>query len=87
MDVSGQLLVSHLLDLPPSADLQVLGTADRQILIFNLSNPTVVHRSLKSPLKWQTRSIACFPTGEGFAVGSIEGRVAIQCVISCHQLS
>ncbi len=35
---------------------------------------------MMSPLKWQTRVISCFPTGTGFAMGSVEGRVAIQCV-------
>lgn len=33
-----------------------------------------------SPLKWQTRVISCFPSGTGFAMGSVEGRVAIQYV-------
>ena len=33
-----------------------------------------------SPLKWQTRVVSCFPAANGFAVGSIEGRVAIQYV-------
>jgi hypothetical protein len=34
-----------------------------------------------SPLKWQTRAIAVFPNADGFALGSIEGRVAIQYVV------
>ncbi len=34
----------------------------------------------QSPLKMQTRSIACFPTATGYAIGSIEGRIGIQCV-------
>lgn len=33
---------------------------------------------MASPLKWQTRVVACFPSANGFAVGSVEGRVAIQ---------
>ena len=37
-------------------------------------------QSLQSPLKWQTRVIACFPAANGYAVGSVEGRVAIQYV-------
>jgi mRNA export factor len=32
---------------------------------------------MPSPLKWQTRKVACFPDGSGFAISSIEGRVAI----------
>ena len=32
----------------------------------------------ESPLKMQTRVITAFPAGDGYAVGSVEGRVAIQ---------
>lgn len=58
--------------------LLVAGTADRQISIINLNNPSTVYKSLLSPLKFQTRSIACFHNGAGYAVSSIEGRVGIQ---------
>jgi hypothetical protein len=61
-------------------NLLVVGTADRQVAIFNLSNPTVIYKSLLSPLKYQTRVVSCFTTGNGFAVGSVEGRCAIQYV-------
>ncbi|TIB70563.1 hypothetical protein E3Q23_04118 [Wallemia mellicola] len=58
--------------------LLVAATAERRIVIINLSQPTTIFRELESPLKWQTRVISCFPSGDGYAVGSIEGRVAIQ---------
>ncbi|GAO48451.1 WD40 repeat-like protein [Saitoella complicata NRRL Y-17804] len=58
--------------------LMVVGTAERHICIVNLSNPTNIYKTLQSPLKWQTRTVACFPNGSGYAVGSIEGRCAIQ---------
>ncbi|MBW0483882.1 hypothetical protein O181_023597 [Austropuccinia psidii MF-1] len=58
--------------------LMVVGTAARKIHIYHLSNPAVEYKSLDSPLKWQTRCIACFNDAQGYAVGSIEGRVAIQ---------
>jgi len=58
--------------------LLVVGTAERHILIVNLTQPTTIFKQMTSPLKWQTRAIACFPAANGFAVGSIEGRVAIQ---------
>lgn len=64
--------------LDTAGNLLVAGTADRHILLFDLNNPTNIFKSINSPLKWQTRSIACFPDSKGFAVGSIEGRVAIQ---------
>jgi mRNA export factor len=35
---------------------------------------------MQSPLKWQTRVVACFPDAKGFAVGSVEGRLGVQCV-------
>jgi mRNA export factor len=59
-------------------NLLVVGTADRQVSIFNLSNPTVIYKTLMSPLKYQTRVVSCFTAGNGFAVSSIEGRCAIQ---------
>lgn len=32
----------------------------------------------ESSLKYQTRSVACFVDGRGYAVGSVEGRVAME---------
>jgi len=63
----------------------VVATAERKFLIYNLENPTVVFKLLDenskpspAPLKYQTRVVSCFTVGDGFAIGSIEGRVAIQ---------
>ncbi|KAL9714273.1 RNA export factor gle2 [Leucoagaricus gongylophorus] len=60
----------------------VVGTAERHIQIFNLNNPTTPYKTMTSPLKWQTRVVSCFTASQnnGFAVGSVEGRVAIQYV-------
>lgn len=60
--------------------LLVVGTADRYINIVNLADPTKFYKTLQSPLKWQTRVVSCFSDASGFAVGSIEGRCAIQYV-------
>lgn len=60
--------------------LLVVGTADRYINIINLDNPNTFYKSMQSPLKWQTRVVSCFTDATGFAVGSIEGRCAIQYV-------
>ncbi|EAU85308.2 polyA+ RNA export [Coprinopsis cinerea okayama7 len=62
--------------------LMVVGTAERRIQIYNLSNPTTVYKELLSPLKWQTRVVSCITASEksGFAVGSVEGRVAVHYV-------
>ncbi|WVQ95354.1 hypothetical protein IAU59_002451 [Kwoniella sp. CBS 9459] len=58
--------------------LLVVATGDRQIHVINLSSPTTIYKSIESPLKWQTRVVKCFPTGDAYAIGSVEGRVAIQ---------
>jgi mRNA export factor len=63
-----------------SSPLLVVGTAERHLLIYDLKNPVAVYKQMTSPLKHQTRSLGIFATKNGFAVGSIEGRVAIQYV-------
>lgn len=60
--------------------LLVVGTADRWLNIVSLNAPDKIYKSLQSPLKWQTRVVSCFSDATGFAVGSIEGRCAIQYV-------
>lgn len=59
--------------------LMVVGTAERKILIYDLSsaNFPTPFRTEDSPLRHQTRCLATFPDREGFAIGSIEGRVGI----------
>ncbi|KAF2035594.1 Poly(A)+ RNA export protein [Setomelanomma holmii] len=66
MDVKDQLLV--------------IATAERHIHMVNLADPTKIYKTITSPLKWQTRVVSCFSDATGFAVGSIEGRCAIQYV-------
>ena len=61
-------------------NLLVVGTADRYINVINLTEPQKFYKTLQSPLKWQTRVVSCFTDATGFAVGSIEGRCAIQYV-------
>ncbi|KAL2268762.1 hypothetical protein VTJ83DRAFT_3608 [Remersonia thermophila] len=61
-------------------NLLVIGTADRYINVINLKEPAKFYKTLQSPLKWQTRVVSCFTDSQGFAIGSIEGRCAIQYV-------
>lgn len=60
--------------------LLVIATAERHIHIVNLEKPGEFYKTIQSPLKWQTRVVSCFTDATGFAVGSIEGRCAIQYV-------
>ena len=61
-------------------NLLVVGTADRYMNVVNLKEPQKFYKTLQSPLKWQTRVASCFTDSKGFAIGSIEGRCAIQYV-------
>jgi hypothetical protein len=42
-------------------------------------------KRIVSPLKYQTRCVATFPDKQGFLVGSIEGRVAVQHIDDSEQ--
>ncbi|CAG99973.1 RNA export factor GLE2 [Kluyveromyces lactis] len=61
-----------------SQKLMVVGMAERHIAVIDLNNPGQIFKTSLSPLKWQTRSISCYNEGNGFAIGSIEGRCAVQ---------
>ena len=61
--------------------LLVTSHSDKQIHIWNLqlilqNNFNPVH-IVESPLRHTTSTIACFASGKGYAVGSIEGRVGV----------
>jgi len=58
----------------------VVGTSERSIQIFDTRSLPAPAQTRESSLKFQTRCIRMFPDGEGFAVSSIEGRVAIEFV-------
>ncbi|KAJ8305595.1 hypothetical protein KUTeg_016140 [Tegillarca granosa] len=65
--------------------MAVVGTANRELLIYQLDNRPQEFSRIESPLKFQHRCVTIFtdkktnaPTG--FALGSIEGRVAIHYV-------
>ena len=68
-------------------NLLVIGTAERHAVIVDLlANPLQPARPPQAtPLKMQTRAIACFTDGQGFAVGSVEGRAAVQWVDATKQ--
>ncbi|KAK7503969.1 hypothetical protein BaRGS_00004701 [Batillaria attramentaria] len=65
--------------------LAVVGTSGRGLIFYQLENQPQEFKRMESPLKYQHRCVSIFldkktnlPTG--FALGSIEGRVAIQYV-------
>jgi hypothetical protein len=64
--------------------MAVVGTAGRGLIVYQLEGKPQEYKRIESPLKYQHRCIAIFrdkkksPTG--YALGSVEGRVAIQYV-------
>lgn len=56
----------------------VVGTKDRRVLVWDVRNMKTPLQARESPLKFQTRAIRCFPSGEAFVLSSIEGRVAVE---------
>lgn len=64
--------------------MAVVGTAGRGIIVYQLEGQPQEFKKIESPLKYQHRSVAIFLDKKsapcGFALGSVEGRVAIQYV-------
>lgn len=56
----------------------VVATAGRHVLIYDIRNLSQWEQKRESSLRHASRKVACFPNGSGFAMGSIEGRVAIE---------
>lgn len=65
--------------LDAKGSIVIVGTADKMIHALQINNNTLNKAiSYKSPLEYQTRCISIFENNQGFALGSIEGRVAIE---------
>jgi mRNA export factor len=57
----------------------IVGTADKMIHAIQVNNNSLNRAmTFKSPLDYQTRCISIFENNQGFALGSIEGRVAVE---------
>ncbi|KAJ4461836.1 putative Mitotic checkpoint protein BUB3.1 [Paratrimastix pyriformis] len=76
--VSKHDLPEKVFTMTISGDRVVVGTAGRHILIYDLRQMSEPEQSRESSLKYQTRAIKAFPDGTGYALSSIEGRVAIE---------
>lgn len=64
--------------------MAIVGTASRRLIVYSLENKPTEFKQNESPLKFQHRAVSIFrdkkKTPTGYALGSIEGRVAIQYV-------
>lgn len=61
-------------------NLVVVATADLNIHLGNLGKPDAPFKTVKSPLKHQTKTVTAFPNGKGWATTSIEGRCGVNAV-------
>ncbi|KAG8231511.1 hypothetical protein J437_LFUL011549 [Ladona fulva] len=65
--------------------MAVVGTAGRELIVYQLEGKPQECKRIESPLKYQHRCVSIFKDKKnapaGFALGSVEGRVAIQYVI------
>ena len=60
--------------------LLVVATAGRQVVLSDLRKPGDALQRRESSLKAQTRCVAQMPSGEGYTIGSVDGRVAVEYV-------
>ncbi|CAI5495069.1 unnamed protein product [Closterium sp. Naga37s-1] len=56
----------------------VVAMGGRHVSIYDLRNMSQPEQRRESSLKFQTRSVRCYPTGTGYALASVEGRVAME---------
>mmetsp|Transcript_51858 Transcript_51858/g.105568 ORF Transcript_51858/g.105568 Transcript_51858/m.105568 type:complete len:333 (-) Transcript_51858:67-1065(-) len=56
----------------------VVGTSNRHVWIYDVRNLSEPEQQRESSLKFQTRCIRTYPDGTGYALSSIEGRVAME---------
>jgi mRNA export factor len=61
-----------------NGSLAVIGTADREVLWFDLRQPLQPAGRKTSPLRYQTRCISIFADRTCFAISSVEGRCGIE---------
>uniref|UniRef100_A0A3P8QHT5 Rae1 protein homolog n=1 Tax=Astatotilapia calliptera TaxID=8154 RepID=A0A3P8QHT5_ASTCA len=78
----GPIKAIHWIKAPNySCIMTVVATAERGLIVYQLENQPSEFRRIESPLKHQHRCVAIFKDKQnkptGFALGSIEGRVAI----------
>lgn len=56
----------------------VVACAGRHVGVFDLRNLSQPEHVRESSLKYQTRCVRCYPNGTGYALSSVEGRVAME---------
>lgn len=68
------------MDICNDKNLLLVATAGRHIYLYDTRSLSHPLQKRESSLKYQTRSVKFFPSGDGFVCASIEGRVAVDFV-------
>ncbi|EDQ90346.1 uncharacterized protein MONBRDRAFT_24711 [Monosiga brevicollis MX1] len=68
-----------------AGNMLVVGTASRNVWIWDVRNTQQPFARRESNLKYQTRAIAPMPNGDGYVMSSIEGRVAVEYIEESKQ--
>ncbi|RHY44832.1 hypothetical protein DYB26_011103 [Aphanomyces astaci] len=61
-------------------NLLVVGLSTKRISLYDIRRASAPIQDIDSPLKYQIRCIELFPDAQGYAIGSTEGRVALEYV-------
>lgn len=77
-----QPLTGKIYSISGHSNRLVVATSTRDILIFDIRYMSGPEQTRESPLRHQTRKVACDPvTGQSFTVGSVEVRHAVCSVV------
>lgn len=76
--VSSRQCEKKILKMDATKQYLAVGMSDRRVEIYDHRNWTEPYQIRESGLRYQIQDLQCFPTGEGFAISSIDGRVAIE---------
>jgi cell cycle arrest protein BUB3 len=69
--VGGKVFCMH-----QTEDKLVVGTSEKKVQVYDVRSLAAPLQTREAPLKFQLRTLQCFPDGKGFLCGSVEGRVA-----------
>eukprot|EP01132_Coremiostelium_polycephalum_P004005 gene4005-5008_t len=82
---SGQEVSSHdlgaqiyTMSLSDNTHMLVVGTADKHVTIYDTRNMNIPLQKRESSIKYQTRCIRNYIDGSGYALATVEGRIAME---------
>jgi len=67
---------SKIFCMDVAGDKIILGLQNKQVMVFDIRNLRQAVHTKDSGLKYMLRSVKMMPDGNGYAAGSVEGRVA-----------